>query len=84
MYSVTHTEREKFTVNHSLTQAMSLHMTHIGLYPVNCAWVDVDYVSFVLSEPVDWDLVSVELIQDGPPGAWGGREGSGGRESGSQ
>ena len=43
--------------------------THISLHPVHSARVDVDHVSLVLSEPVHWNLVPVQLIQDGPPRA---------------
>ena len=42
-------------------------MAHIGLHPVHGAWVDVDDVSLVLGEAVDWNLVLVELLQNGPP-----------------
>ena len=40
-------------------------VAHVGLHSVDCSWVDVDDVSLVLGEALDWNLELVELLQGG-------------------
>ena len=76
MHAHTHAHTHTHTQTHTHTHSVAVE-THISLHPVHCARVDVHNISLVLSEPVDWDIVSVQLIQYRPPRPW--KEGEGGR-----